>query len=668
MIGDVRVADVDEPRPKATEAERHSADANGLRRWAGGTTAFFLYLAFSVFAWWHVWSAHPSGTLTCPCGDPSLFTWFIEWPAYAVSHGLHPIYSTAMGTPHGVNLIFGFFPGLVLTPVTWIFGPVLSLNLALLLSGPLSGLAMYWLLRRWVRFAPAAFVGGFFYGFSPFVVTNLTLAHLNLAMVPIPPLLIGLLDELLFRQRRRPAVVGVLLGLLVAVQFLVGTEVLAMLAVEGVLALVAIVAYCVVRHPDEVRRRTPYALRGLGAAALTAAALLAYPVTFAVAGPAHMGGNVWHGLLDPGQGKAAFKWFVAPEPATTVRAGSGISAFAVPPDAGGYPGPLLSPEYFGAGAIAVLGIGIVVWYRDRRLLLFGALTALSILLANQGGTLLASLPALDNIVPSRFALLAFLSGSVMLGLIVDHFHSALAPRVDREQPAVSETGTAVAVRRWRGVVAAMLVSAVAIVPPLAYLSQNLPIAAEGVVLPTWFRVVAPHLSRGDVLLVFPPPFSAKQSSMLWQAVAGMTYSMAGAGGTGANLATAGRELGGQFVLSQVTYDYGLPTTVSSGYVVAVRGALAGWGVTTVVIPNEPDLPAYDQIASTTQAAGLITAATGETPVLVAGAWTWPHVHVAGVKTISTADFADCLRGLPTHGTAAVVRATTCVHARTVGGR
>ncbi|HEX7459973.1 MAG TPA: hypothetical protein VF279_05030, partial [Acidimicrobiales bacterium] len=41
------------------------------------------YLFCSVVLWWNVWSSHPTSTTTCGCGDTSLFTWFLEWPAYA---------------------------------------------------------------------------------------------------------------------------------------------------------------------------------------------------------------------------------------------------------------------------------------------------------------------------------------------------------------------------------------------------------------------------------------------------------------------------------------------------------------------------------------------------------------------------------------------------------
>ena len=42
--------------------------------------------------------------------------------------------------------------------------------------------------------------------------------------------------------------------------------------------------------------------------------------------------------------------------------------------------------------------------------------------------------------------------------------------------------------------------------------------------------MAPTLPPGRVLLSYPAPFSGLQSAMAWQAVNGMHYSQAGAGG------------------------------------------------------------------------------------------------------------------------------------------
>jgi hypothetical protein len=86
-----------------------------------------LYILLSVLIWWHVWSSHPSSSTICGCGDSSASIWYTAWPAYAISHGLNPLYSSNLGYPSGVNLVFAPF-GVVLAPLTWLFGPVAALN------------------------------------------------------------------------------------------------------------------------------------------------------------------------------------------------------------------------------------------------------------------------------------------------------------------------------------------------------------------------------------------------------------------------------------------------------------------------------------------------------------------------------------------------------------
>ncbi len=93
---------------------------------------------------------------------------------------------------------------------------------------------MYILLRRWVSWAPAAFVGGLFYGFCPFILVSLTQGWFNLGTAFIPPLILLCLDELFLRQKRRPVLVGVVLGLLVVLQFFISTEILLIVAIVGV--------------------------------------------------------------------------------------------------------------------------------------------------------------------------------------------------------------------------------------------------------------------------------------------------------------------------------------------------------------------------------------------------------------------------------------------------
>ena len=81
----------------------------------------------------------------------------------------------------------------------------------------------------------------------------------------------------------------------------------------------------------------------------------------------------------------------------------------------------------------------------------------------------------------------------------------------------------------------------------------------------------------------------------------------------------------------------------------------------VVIPDQPDLPTYDQISSVTSAAALITAATGQPPVHQSDAWVWTGVgHAHALCRSSRPRLTRCTTGVASRGVAAVRQATACV--------
>lgn len=613
------------------------------------------YLCVSVFIWWNVWSGHPTATTVGEQGDSPLFTWFLEWPAHAIAHGLDPLYTTTLFHPYGMNLVANtgeLAIGVPLAPVTWAFGPVATLNVALTLSPVLSTLAMFVLLRRWVTWAPAAFVGGLFYGFSPFVLFNLSNAHLNLGMAALPPLMIACLDELLVRQRRRPVTTGIGLGLLVTLQFFAGTELLVLTVIVAVATAVLAGLFLWWRHPDRdaLRRRGRHAVVGLASAGSTAVLLLAYPTWFALEGPGHFTGLLWPGWNLQNGGVVPVH-LVLPESASAVDAGLGINALL-------YPHFLVSFQYFGLGVVAVVAVGLVLWRHDRRQWLFATVAAVSLVLAlgADGGVpkpwaFLYHLPLLGNVVPVRFVIITYLAVAVLLGLVVDHTYGAVGGR--RPGPASRPD--------WSGAVAATIVSAVALVPVAAYLGPYVPMSATPVVVPTWFRTVAPHLTGHQVILGLPAPFTTREAGMTWQALDHMQYSIVGGGGPGTSPSRAGPERAGQIVLGATSFSF-LGEAFQAGDVRAVRQALDGWGVTTVVVPDEPGLPAYDQIPSVTFAAALLTAATGRLPTHQAGAWVWSGLSPGGGSASSPAGSAQltaCTSGLARQGAAAVERASRC---------
>ena len=198
--------------------------------------------------------------------------------------------------PGGINLLAQTSVeglSLPLVPVTWIWGPVASLNVASTLAPALTAFFAFVVIRRWAPWTPAAFVGGLLYGFSPFVLTSLAFGHLMTAALMLLPLILAVLDEILIRQRHSWVWSGVALGLLVFGQFFLSSELLALCAVLVVICLVVLVATPLVLRPAEVRRLVPHAAKGLGVGFVVSVVLLAWPVWFALAGPAHLSGLVW---------------------------------------------------------------------------------------------------------------------------------------------------------------------------------------------------------------------------------------------------------------------------------------------------------------------------------------------------------------------------------------
>ena len=87
-------------------------------------------------------------------------------------------------------------------PITKVFGPVVTFNIALRLAPAVSASSMCLVLRRWTRWWPAAFFGGLLYGFSASMDAHLN--YLFLTFAPLPPLIFLLVHEVVVRQSWRP--------------------------------------------------------------------------------------------------------------------------------------------------------------------------------------------------------------------------------------------------------------------------------------------------------------------------------------------------------------------------------------------------------------------------------------------------------------------------------
>ena len=268
----------------------------------------------AVLLWWHVWSGHPSSMLTCGCGDPAQEVWFMAWPAWAMTHLHNVFFSNAVNVPHGANLLSntsGPLVGVVLAPVTWLFGPVTATNLALTLAPGLSAWACFAAIRPLVSWKAGAIPAALVYGYSSAIVTSIAFGHVSVTVLVIPPFLFTTLHEIVIRQEHSFRRDGLVLAALLVAQFFISPEILVMCLLLGAVGLLAVMA----AGWRQLRPRAGHALPALGLAAGVSVVVLAYPAWYGLSGPQAVSGMLFalapiagvplSGLLVPGAYGAA---------------------------------------------------------------------------------------------------------------------------------------------------------------------------------------------------------------------------------------------------------------------------------------------------------------------------------------------------------------------------
>ncbi len=433
--------------------------------------------------------------------------------------------------------------------------------------------------------------------------------------------------------------------MLLFAQFFLSSELLAIVAVVVVLCVVVLVAGALVVDPAGVRARLPHAAQGLAVALGLGLVLLAWPVWFALKGPASLSGLVWPNV-------GVIGGFI-PSSFVTTGYPPGSSVFL---RLGGYEGaPVASAAYIGWSFLAVMAVGLVAFWRDRRLWFFGfvLLVCAAFSLGERRGQvepawILSRIPVVENVIEQRFMAIGFLAAAVILAVILE--------RVLRAVPD------------WRGALGALAVAAVALVPMGVIFGERLPFAMQAVTLPRWYSEVAPTLPPGRVLLSYPAPFSGLQNAMAWQAVNRIHYSQAGGGGPQGVVKRAGSAKAGFDVLSLLDFGVGRPEPAGTpAQYAAVRHALAVWQVNTVVIATDPAAPRVEQGRDPVYAAAFMTAALGRQPTLEAGAWVWNDVQLQGARPLrlKAGTLATCTAAA--EGKAGLFRATMQLPECVAGG-
>jgi hypothetical protein len=156
--------------------------------------------------------------------DSSSYVWGFWWIAHLLAHPTDPWFTRYMAAPAGVQIGFHTLmplPGVLLMPVTVVFGAAFSYNLLVILTPGLLCYAMYRVARLWLRTAAGAVAAGAFFGLSA-MLTQQSWYHLNIALGTI---FLPLALEASVRLRRTSGIrQAVVLGLVMGAAVLTDQE------------------------------------------------------------------------------------------------------------------------------------------------------------------------------------------------------------------------------------------------------------------------------------------------------------------------------------------------------------------------------------------------------------------------------------------------------------
>ncbi|MCF2588039.1 hypothetical protein [Brevibacterium sp. UCMA 11752] len=544
-------------------------------------------------------AADPGGQVAAGNDDSSLFIWWLGHAADIVATQLgFGTDGTPSGTANGLlyteamNTLNGGVNGawntslaglaLILAPVTWVVGPIVSYNLLIISIPVLVSLATAALFTRFLTRIPA-FVAAGGVGFSSYVIAQ-TSGHPNLAFAVAPPLVALIIIRLLFRTpssvlfNREFWTLSLGLGAVLGFQFYVSTEVLAGTFIAALCLLVGIAVFG--RKAWTLTSWVRLALGGVLGSAV--ALLIALPLLLTMRGPNAPDGairphGVWNtDLLDP----------IIPAGPTLLGSGSSPIPRVMDIDAAEL------GAYVGVPALIAAAIIVICLVRSPRyatILRIASATGLLVFVLSLGSpvllngsavvdtgpfALVEAIPVLNNILPMRLVLHSTIALFAILGCglqwALDHIRRRFA----------------------QALMGLLVVAAVCAIPGV----QN----SREVYVPDFYTdSIAEVVPSGAVVKTVPRPLAWAEphadEAMVWQSVSSFHY----------------RETGGYFIGSSpdaaVTYvapedaiDELLHETVYSGApfpdpdsseVNAAVDELRGSGVDYVVLaPDAPLLP------------------------------------------------------------------------------
>ncbi len=586
-----------------------------------------VYVTLSVIAFWPLAPWDARSMPVCNCGDYVKMGSFLEFTPWAILHSHNPFYTTYVDYPHGANYAINTtmpFVGVLMAPVSLTAGPIVAMNLVAHLAFVLSATSMFLvLLKRWVPWAPAAFAGGLLFGFSPFM-TDHSYGHPNLTFVPLIPILLLLVDEVLVRQSWSARRAGLLLGVVAAAQYGISSELLADAAILAALVAIGLALW----RSSEVRRRARHVLQSVAWSLASFIPLTGYPIYMAVAGPGHLSGPE-QPIASLDRYRADVLSAVYPTRFSFFSLGHlGVvgSRFAAE-------NTVENAAYIGIPLLVLLAYLVIRYRRDPVIVVSTSVVALTYLISmgvvlNFDGQdtgiwlpfrVFAHLPLLDSLIAIRW----FLFGYLFLAL-------ALARGLWRMRGGgATEPAEASEPRRgrsaWLSPAAVGVVAAVALLP----LVPRWPYPLSMTPVPAYFETAADYdqIPSGTPVLIYPASENGVQvSSVLWQAETQMRFRLLDA--DAARRGQQGEGVSFPPLLKPLTLEVILVDAetnpkkksplgmrmppLDAATIANVRASLTRYDISTVIVDPVGYFPQTVLKA--------IELATGHRPVMIGGVW------------------------------------------------
>ena len=246
----------------------------------------FLLLSLLIFA---PILSHINTSVIGYAGDSEQEMWFLTYGSWAITHGTNPFITNFINYPYGVNLMWNssaFFLSILMWPILSTVGVIAAYNLLIILGIALSGILAFFAFNRYLP-KKYAFLASALYEMSPFLLIQ-ALGHSKVVFDLMPPLLFIVLDELIVKQRKKPYVLGIILGIVVSLQLLIYEESIALAAIAVAISLIVLSFI----YKDRVKEHSRYFLTSMPYFLVTLAVIDAYPLYIQFFGSQRLHGRV----------------------------------------------------------------------------------------------------------------------------------------------------------------------------------------------------------------------------------------------------------------------------------------------------------------------------------------------------------------------------------------